>query len=127
GESDFVFSSPLVQLFNPQSAKGYALLKPAGTNRSDRTKDRWAEPFLEWLRYRGYFEGAAAWFTGGDLRLFCPIPADMPFHQLSAVASALRNLNLGGTAVKIDCRAVLGLTRLLLETSNSYRRPRLAV
>ena len=82
GRPDFVFSSPLVQLFNPHAAKGYALLKPSGTNRNDKTKDRWAEPFLEWLRYRGYFEGA----PGGsprDLRLFCPIPADMHYGQFS--------------------------------------------
>jgi hypothetical protein len=124
GERDFVFSSPLVQLFNPQSAKGYALLKPNGTNRSDRTKDRWAEPFLEWLRYRGYFGGAAAWFTDGDLRLFCPIPGNIPYHHFSGIASEFRNLNLGGTAVKIDCRAALGLTRLLIGHADAYRRPR---
>jgi len=44
GRSDFVFSSPLVQLFNPQAARGYALLKPSGTYRRDRTKDQRAEP-----------------------------------------------------------------------------------
>src|SRR5262249_55222776 len=55
GRPDFVFTSPLVQLFNPHAARGYARLKPDGTNRGDKTKDRWAEPFLEWLRFRGYF------------------------------------------------------------------------
>jgi len=126
GEPDFVFSAPLVQLFNPQSAKGYALLKPNGTSRSDRTKDQWAEPFLEWLRYRGYFEGAAAWFTDGDLRLFCPVPSDIPYDRAAVVASEFRSLNLGGAAVKIDCRAVLGFTRLLVENLEEYRRPRQA-
>ena len=38
GRSDFVSSWPLVQLFNPHAARGYALLKPSGTNRSDKTK-----------------------------------------------------------------------------------------
>jgi hypothetical protein len=115
GEPSFSLSSPLVQLFNPQSGKGYALLKPSGTNRRDKTKDRWAEPFLEWLRFRGYFEGAAGWFTSGDLRIFCPIPADIPYEDFAAVAAGFRELRLGGTAVKIDCRAVLGIARLLVE------------
>ena len=123
GSHEFLFSSPLVQLFNPQSAKGYALLKPSGTRRSDKTKDRWGEPFTEWLRYRGYFEGSAGWFTSGDLRLFTPIPCDIPQHRFSSVATAFRDLNLGGTAAKMDCRAVLGLTRLLVEQAETFRRP----
>jgi hypothetical protein len=124
GQTDFVFSSPLVQLFNPHAGKGYALLKPRGTNRNDKTKDRWAEPFVEWLRFRGYFEGSAGWFASGDLRLFCPIPADVPYSQFVTAAAAFRDLRLGGTGVKMDCRAVLGLTRRLIEGSEIYRPPR---
>jgi hypothetical protein len=127
GRQDFVFSSPLVQLFNPHSGKGYAMLKPAGTNRADKTKNRWAEPFSERLRFRGYFEGAAAWFTSGDLRLYCPIPADVPYDAFVSVAASFRDLNLGGSAVKMDCRAVLALTRLLIENSDGHRRPAQAV
>ncbi|HKE26762.1 MAG TPA: hypothetical protein VKB88_30625 [Bryobacteraceae bacterium] len=123
GGTRFLPSSPLVQLFNPQSARGYALLKPSGTNRRDKTKDTWGISFLEWLRYRGYFEGAAGWFTAGDLRLYCPIPADIRFDHLAAAASSLRSLRLGGSAVKMDCRAVLALTRILIEFAPHYRRP----
>ncbi len=124
GSPDFVFSSALVQLFNPQAAKGYALLKPSGTNRDDKTKNKWTEPFLEWLRFRGYFEGSAGWFASGDLHMFCPIPADISHAQLTAAVAAFRDLNMGGAGAKVDCRAVLGLTRLLIETSSSFRRPR---
>ncbi|HXB74926.1 MAG TPA: hypothetical protein VNY05_42235 [Candidatus Acidoferrales bacterium] len=123
GGRRFVPSSPLVQLFNPQSAMGYALLKPNGTRRRDKTKDAWGNSFLEWLRYRGYFEGAAGWFTAGDLRLYCPIPAQIPFDELAAAAASLRAVRLGGSAVKMDCRAVLGLTRILIERGRPYRRP----
>src|SRR5262245_40630503 len=84
GGCKFTRPTALVQLFNPQSARGYALLKPSCTDRGDRTKDSWAEPFVEWLRFRGYFEGSAGWFTGGDLRLYCPIPADVPYDELAA-------------------------------------------
>jgi hypothetical protein len=124
GRREFVFSSPLVQLFNPHSAKGYALLKPSGTKRSDKTKDRWAEPFLEWLRFRGYFEGCAGWFTFGDLRLYSAIPGDIRYDQFAAMVASFRALRLGGTGVKMDCRAVLGLTRLLIEEAEIYRAPR---
>ncbi len=124
GRPDFMFSSPLVQLFNPHAARGYALLKPSGTSRRDKTKNCWAEPFVEWLRFRGYFDGCASWFASGDLRLFCPIPADVPHGQFSETVAAFRDLKLGGSAIKMDCRAVLGLTRLLIENARTYRRPR---
>ncbi len=124
GRADFVSSSPLVQLFNPHAARGYALLKPSGTSRRDKTKNGWAEPFVEWLRFRGYFDGCASWYASGDLRLFCPIPADVPHAQFSETVAAFRDLNLGGSATKMDCRAVLGLTRLLIEKAQAYRRPR---
>ena len=123
GGTRFLPSSALVQLFNPQSARGYALLKPNGTNRGDKTKDAWGRSFLEWLRYRGYFEGAAGWFTARDLRLYCPIPAQIQFQHFAAAASSLRSLRLGGSAIKMDCRAVLGLTRILIEQGPPYRRP----
>jgi hypothetical protein len=127
GQRDFVFSSPLVQLFNPHSAKGYALLKPSGTKRSDKTKNRWAEPFHEWLRFRGYFEGCAGWFASRDLRLFCPIPGDIPYDQLATIVACFRELSLGGTGVKMDCRAVLCLTRLVIQEAEIHRPPRQSV
>src|SRR5262245_16169134 len=124
GRRHFVFSFTLVQLFNPHSGKGYALLKPTGTSRGDKTKDRWADQFLEWLRFRVDFESSAGWFTAGDLRLFCPIPANLLYDRFAAAAASFRDLNLGGTAVKIDCRAVLGMARLLIEGEETYRSPR---
>jgi hypothetical protein len=123
GRPDFVFSAPLVQLFNPHCGRGYSLLKPSGTNRSDKTKDRWAEPFLEWLRYRGYFAASAGWFTSGDLRMYTPIPALVGFNRLTAAATAFRDLKLGGSSVKVDCRAVLGLSRALIENARVHQRP----
>jgi hypothetical protein len=127
GRLGFAFSTPLVQLFNPQSGKGYALLKPSGTSRRDKTKDRWAEPFLEWLRYRGYFSAAAGWFASGDLRLYCPVPSGIAYDRFAVIAAAFREFRLGGTAVKMDCRAVLGLARLLVQNADPLRPPRRAI
>jgi hypothetical protein len=123
GGRRFTRARALVQLFNPQSARGYASLKPGCTDRSDKSKDAWAEPFLEWLRYRGYFEGCAGWFTDGDLRLYCPIPAGVSHNELASAAASFRSLRLGGTAAKIDCRAVLGFTRLLIQGAAGYAPP----
>jgi hypothetical protein len=39
GGRRFTRARALVQLFNPQSARGYALLKPSCTDRTDKTKD----------------------------------------------------------------------------------------
>jgi hypothetical protein len=39
GGRRFARARALVQLFNPQSARGYALLKPSCTDRTDKTKD----------------------------------------------------------------------------------------
>lgn len=127
GRPDFVFSAPLVQLFHPECCRGYSLLKPTGTNRGDKTKDRWAEPFLEWLRFRGYFAATAGWFADGDLRLYTPIPAITGYRGLASVMKDLRTLKLGGSSVKIDCRAILALTRILIETARIYQRPRESV
>lgn len=74
GSDDFIFRAPLVQLFDPHAARGYALLKPLGTNRRDRTKDSWAQPFHQWLRFRGYFQASDGWFADSDLRLYTPAP-----------------------------------------------------
>jgi hypothetical protein len=53
----------------------------------------------------------------------CPIPADTAYAQLAGIVTSFRDLRLGGTAAKVDCRAVLGLTRLLIERAETYRRP----
>ncbi len=71
GRADFVTKPSLVQLFNPQAARGYSQLKPAGTDRSDKSKDSWSEPFLEWLRYRGYFQACSGVFLEKDNPCFC--------------------------------------------------------
>lgn len=126
GSSEFFFSAPTVQLFNPQSAKGYALLKPTGTDRNDKTKEKWAVPFIEWLRYRGFFAGSSGWFLGKkgeNIRVYTPIPKSISFDLYKQVAASLRAEPLAGTAPKIDCLAALRLTRILIERSDRFARP----
>jgi hypothetical protein len=125
GESGFPCDAPLVQLFNPQSAKGYSLLKPSGTYRNDKTKEKWANPFLEWLRYRGFFASCAGWFLGSKgehIRLYCPIPGDISFDLYKGVVSDFRAEALAGSASKLDCLGTLRLTRsLILRSLNPAR------
>jgi hypothetical protein len=124
GAENFVFRAPLVQLFDPHSVRGYAGLKPSGTDRRDRTKNQWANPFEQWLRYRGYFAASAGWFAFGDLRLFSPEPVDISYERLAKVAEGFREVRLGGTGPKMDCRAMFAFTRLLIESCRKKRRPR---
>jgi hypothetical protein len=126
GESGFPCDAPLVQLFNPQSAKGYALVKPTGTDRNDKTKEKWAEPFIEWLRYRGFFAGCAGWFLGtkGEhVRVYCPIPRDISFETYKGVAAVFRAQSLVGSAPKMDCLGTLRLTRILIERAEPMAPP----
>jgi hypothetical protein len=112
GAPEFFFESPVVQLFNPQAAKGYSLLKPSGTDRNDKTKEKWAQPLLEWLRYRGFFAGSAGWFLGSkgeNIRVYTPIPRRIPFSVYREVTSQFRS------GPKMDCLGILRLTRILID------------
>ena len=113
----------LVQLFTPTAAKGYGRLKPDGTGRNDKTKEQWIDPFLEWLKYRGYFRVACPYFQGPKaehVRLLCPVPSDISVRALERVAMELRNGGILGDSVKLDTLAVLRLARLLVEHSEEY-------
>lgn len=86
GRREFVCSFPLVQLFNPHAACGYSLLKPRGTRRGDKTKNRWAEPFHEWLRFRGDSAAISTAAPVGSRPQICASSAPSP------VISRMNNL-----------------------------------
>lgn len=113
----------LVQVFNPQAAKGYARLKPDSTDRNDKTKDAWAEPFLEWLRYCGYFVAACPFSIGDDIRLLCPAPRRITYRLYRAVVADLRKLNIFSSAVKVDVVSTLRLAQLLIQKSPEFHEP----
>jgi hypothetical protein len=125
GSEDSGFEADLVQLFNPQAAKGYARLKPDSTGRGDKTKDGWAVPFLEWLRYRGYFQVACPFFLGQKsehVRLLCPAPRAIGFRMLQAVAEELRARPIFGSAPKIDCLGTLAVAQILIQKSPEFQQ-----
>jgi hypothetical protein len=109
-----------VQLFNPAAAKGYARLKPDSTNRNDRTKEQWTDPFIEWLRYRGYFRAGCPFFLGPrgeDIRLYTPIPARISLAGLRQVTADLRRQGIRASAPKLDILAVLRVAEFLIQHS----------
>jgi len=113
-----------VQLFNPLAAKGYGRLKPDSTDRNDKTKEQWADPFQEWLKYRGYFRVAVPYFQGpkGEhVRLICPVPRNIRIRDLESLAMELRSSTVHGGPPKIDALAVLYLAELLVRHSEEYR------
>jgi hypothetical protein len=109
-----------VQLFTPTAAKGYSRLKPDSTDRNDKTKDRWADPLTEWLRYRGYFRVACPFFRGSDVRLLCPVPGDISIRALESLARELRRGGVPGGPPKLDALAVLRMAELLVRHSEEY-------
>jgi hypothetical protein len=119
----------LVQLFNPQAAKGYARLKPDSTDRNDQTKNNWAEPLVEWLRYRGYFQVACPISLGQKrehIRLLCPIPHSIGFRLLGSVAAELRGMPIYGSASKIDCLGTLAIAQILIARSPEFQEDLIA-
>jgi hypothetical protein len=112
-----------VQLFTPSGAKGYSRLKPDSIDRNDKTKEQWTDPFIEWLRYRGYFVVACPFFQGQkaeNVRLLCPIPHDLSLSGLKQVADALRIAGIFGGPPKLDSLAALKLAELLIRHSEEY-------
>ncbi len=115
-----------VQLFTPIAAKGYSRLKPDSTDRNDKTKEQWADPFTEWLRYRGYFRAACPFFQGQKaehVRLICPIPHNISIGAVESLARELRKGGVYGGSPKMDALAVLKLAELLLRHSEEYHDP----
>ena len=107
----------LVQLFDPHAAKGYARLKPDSTGRGDKTKDAWGASFLEWLRFRGYFQAACTYGVGPKrehVRVLYPIPRNISLRGLKTIAANVRSEVIFGSSVKIDCLAVLRLAQHLI-------------
>lgn len=112
-----------VQLFTPTAAKGYSRLKPDSTDRNDKTKDKWADPFIEWLKYRGYFRIACPFFQGQHIRLLCPVPHDISARALELVARELRRVGYFGGPPKTDALVVLRIAELLVRHSEEYHDP----
>lgn len=121
--TDLAWKVSTVQLFTPTAAKGYSRLKPDSTDRNDKTKEQWADPFLEWLKYRGYFQVACPFFQGSKgehIRLLCPIPHDISLRALASMARELRTAGVYGGPPKMDALAVLRLAELLVRHSEEY-------
>ncbi len=122
-QSNLKWPATSVQLFSPTAAKGYSRLKPDSTDRNDKTKEQWTDPFVEWLRYRGYFAVGCPFFQGQKaehVRLLCPIPADISINAFKQVARELRLAGLFGGPPKLDSLAVLELAELLVRHSEEY-------
>lgn len=121
--SDLSWSVSAVQLFTPVAAKGYSRLKPDRTDRNDKTKEQWTDPFFEWLKYRGYFQVACPFFQGPKaehIRLLCPVPGDISFQALASAARRLRTAGIYGGQPKTDALTVLRLAEMLVRHAEDY-------
>jgi hypothetical protein len=112
-----------VQLFAPTAAKGYSRLKPDSTDRNDKTKEQWADPFWEWMKYRGYFRVACPYFQGQQrehVRLLCPVPCEISIRAFESLAREVRRGGVHRSPPKMDVLAVLRLAELLIRHSEEY-------
>ncbi len=124
--SDLDWKVSTVQIFNPIAAKGYSRLKPDSTGRNDKTKEQWADPFAEWLKFRGYFVVACPFFQGPKaehIRLLCPVPQDISVRALGFVSRELRKGGIYGGPPKMDNLAVLRMAELLVRHSEEFHDP----
>jgi hypothetical protein len=114
-----------VQLFNPQAAKGYARLKPDSTGRGDKTKNTWADPFVETLRYRGYFKAACPFFLGTKsehVRVLTPVPKRIGFRMYRDMVKDLRSARIfAASGPKLDCLATLTIAESLILRLEEYQ------
>jgi hypothetical protein len=123
GPSGLKWAVSTVQLFTPTAAKGYSRLKPDSTDRNDKTKEQWADPFWEWMKYRGYFRVACPYFQGQKaehVRLLCPVPHDISVQALESVTREARKGGVYGGPPKMDALGVLRLAELLIRHSEEY-------
>jgi hypothetical protein len=114
-----------VQLFSPNAAKGYARLKPDSTGRGDKTKDAWADPFVEWLRYRGYFSAAVPAFHGSKgehIRILVPVPGSVTLRVYQDIVREIPTPPRGSSPPKIDSLATLDIARLLIRRSQQFQQ-----
>jgi hypothetical protein len=107
-------------LFCPTSAKGYRELKPQDTKRKNYKIDQWADPFVEWLKYQGYFRCVLPRLMGKDVRIFVPVPHGISLRSLENAMRELRKVSIYGGPPKVDSLAVLKLAEILIRHSEEY-------
>ena len=112
--------SDLVQVFNPQAAKGYARLKPDGTSRNDKTKESWSDPWQEMMKYRGFFEATVIYLLGSkgeNVRILTPLPGDVSFDVYTSIVRELRAgaRSIFGNGVKVDVLTALRVGILVIK------------
>jgi hypothetical protein len=107
-------------IFYPTSAKGYREPKPTGTKRKNFKVDEWGDPFIEWLKYRGYFAVASPRLVRKDVRILVPVPSDISIQALTSLSRELHKARIYGGLPKIDSLTVLKLAELLIRHSQEY-------
>jgi len=106
-------------LICPPQIKGFNELKPAGTTRGSVPVD----PFVEWLRYRGYWRCAHAVSMGESARVYVPVPGRIAIDALSNVVGRLEKHARSSSGPKSDILTALAITRILIEGSEEYNQP----
>ena len=109
------------QFYNPVSGKG--VHSPKTTAKSPGAiSSEIVEPFAEWMKYRGAYQGMLAYRQGDDFKLFVIEPGEIEVWAISFLRTKLLDLNLWG-GIRLDIEASLRLAEILIMHSDVMGRP----
>lgn len=107
-----------VQATSPNWAKGAFSLKPNSTTRTNLTSGRWVEPFLDYLRLRGFTNSVVVFRTGSKkehVRILTPAPRDISITDLTSIMNQTAESGIFGDGAKLDVLTALEVTELLVK------------
>ncbi len=116
-------AASVLQLFNPVSGKGIHRAKPDGTGLGG-FPDALIDWFDEWMKYRAIWRAMLPYQTGADgkdIKVYVLSPGDIDLGALESIRRALQKEPIFGKSVGLDIKAVLTLTRVLIENSTEYQ------
>jgi hypothetical protein len=113
---------PLVsntQILNPISGKGVSAAKTE-IRSAGSIPGQLIDPFSEWMKLRGLWEGMLLYRSDEDFKFFVIEPAEITADRISGIRAELAKLNLWG-GVRLDIFAELECARLLIEHSDAMQ------
>jgi hypothetical protein len=104
------------QILNPISGKGVSAAKTE-IRSAGSIPGQLIDPFSEWMKLRGLWNGALLYRYEDDFKFFVIEPADMPADRIAEVRGSLKKLALWG-GVRLDIFATLECARFLIGHSD---------
>jgi hypothetical protein len=108
------------QLLNPTTGKGVSASKTQAKS-PNSLPSVLVDPFAEWMKLRGLWQGMIAYRSGEDFKFMVLEPAGISLGGLNTLRRELEALNLYG-GVRLDIEATLRLTVILIINSEVLQK-----